>query len=54
MTNDLSPANSPRGTTLAHARWADPADVAEKHRYVLDPGRLRSRAGRAFAPSETF
>jgi type IV secretion system protein VirD4 len=33
MTNDLSPQSSPRGTTLAHARWADPVYVAEKYRY---------------------
>ena len=32
MTHDLRSPNSPRGTTLAHARWADPLYVAEKYR----------------------
>ncbi|HYN79164.1 MAG TPA: type IV secretory system conjugative DNA transfer family protein, partial [Lamprocystis sp. (in: g-proteobacteria)] len=33
MTNDPISANGHRGTTLAHARWADPLYVAEKYRY---------------------
>jgi hypothetical protein len=32
MTNDLRSPDSTRGTTLAHARWADPICVAEKYR----------------------
>ena len=33
MTSDLTNPGSPRGTTLAHARWADPLYVAEKSAY---------------------
>ncbi len=33
MTSDLKSTNGHRGTTLAHARWADPLYVAEKYRY---------------------
>jgi len=35
MTHDLRSPNSPRGTTLAHARWADPVYVAEKSYKLL-------------------